>query len=90
MRQEFTMLRVRGVYDGSKITLLDPVSLAPNTPVEVLIPESAEDMEHYFWQRLLEVGLITAVRPHPTEDSPFTPVPISGEPISQTIIEERR
>jgi Fe2+ transport system protein FeoA len=82
------MLKVKGIYDGAKIVLLDPVSLAPNTRVEVLIPES--DMEQVYWQRLVELGLIKEVRAPLAKDQPFTPVHVTGAPLSQTIIEERR
>jgi hypothetical protein len=80
------MLKVKGIYDGTKIVLLEPVSLLPNTPVEVLIPEQ----EQAYWQRLIELGLVKDVRTPPIEDQPFTPVRVTGDPISQTIIEERR
>jgi hypothetical protein len=80
------MLKVKGIYDGLKIVLLEPVSLLPNTPVEILIPEQ----EQTYWQRLIEMGLIKEVRALPLEDLVVTPVNITGSPISQTIIEERR
>lgn len=80
------MLRVKGIYDGAKIVLLEPVSLLPNTPVEVLIPEQ----EEIYWQRLVELGLIKEVRPLPTDESPFTPIRVTGAPVSQTIIDGRR
>ena len=80
------MLKVKGIYDGTKIVLLEPVSLLPNTPVEVLIPEQ----EQAYWQQLIELGLVKEVRTPPTEDQPFTPIRVTGDPISQTIIEERR
>ena len=80
------MLRIKGIYDGTKIVLLEPVSLLPNTPVEVLIPEQ----EQAYWQQLIELGLVKEVRTPPIEDQSFTPVRVTGDPISQTIIEERR
>jgi hypothetical protein len=80
------MLKVKGIYDGVKIVLLEPVSLLPNTLVEVLIPEQ----EQLYWQRLKEFGLIKDIRSQASQDSSFTPVPVTGAPISQTIIEERR
>lgn len=79
------MLKVKGIYDGKKIVLLEPVSLLPNTPVEVLIPEQ----EQTYWQKLLNDGLITKVRSQP-KLQPFTPVSTTGTPVSKTIIEERR
>ena len=35
------MLKVKGIYDGAKVVLLEPVDLQPNTAVEVLIPDQA-------------------------------------------------
>jgi hypothetical protein len=84
------MLKVKGMYDGAKVVLLDPVSLSPNTAVEVLIPEQGADRERTYWQRLIELGLIKEVRTPPAEDQPFTPIRVIGVPVSQTIIEERR
>jgi hypothetical protein len=80
------MLKVKGIYDGAKIVLLEPVSLSPNTPVEILIPEP----EQLYWQRLIELGLIKEVRTQPINDESFVSIRVIGEPISQTIIEERR
>jgi hypothetical protein len=83
------MLRVKGIYDGTKIVLLEPVSLAPNTVVEVLIPEQAADAERLYWQKLVELKLITEIRPPSVNDQSFTPIQVTGKPISQTIIEDR-
>jgi hypothetical protein len=80
------MVKVKGIYDGTKIVLLEPVSLLPNTPVEVLIPE----MEQIYWQRLLELGLIKEIRSQSSESLSITPIRVAGKPVSQTIIEERR
>ncbi len=84
------MLKVKGTYDGEKIVLLAPLPLAPNSTVEVLIPEQAVDMEQVYWQRLISQGLIKEVRPQPMDECTFTPVHVTGAPVSQTIIEERR
>lgn len=81
------MLKVKGIYDGTKVVLLEPVMLQPNTTVEVLIPEP----EQLYWQRLYDVGLIKAMRAN--RDQPRqapAPARVSGEPTSQLIIEERR
>jgi prevent-host-death family protein len=63
----------------------------PDTPVEVLIPESAreESKERAFLKRLVRKGLLASKVSWP-EEAPFEPVPIEGPPLSQTIIEERR
>jgi len=36
------MKRVKGTYNGSSVVLKERVNLAPNTEVEVLIPEPEE------------------------------------------------
>jgi len=85
------MLKVKGIYDGAKIVLLDPVVLQPNTMVEVLIPDQAAEQEQAYWRRLREAGLITSVRASRRQPRQApAPVQVVGEPISQTIIEERR
>ncbi|TEU14705.1 MAG: hypothetical protein E3J21_15055 [Anaerolineales bacterium] len=86
------MVKIKGVYDGEHVRLLEPVHLIPDTPVEVLIPESAgeESQERAFLERLVEEGLLLAKEVSWPEEAPFEPVPIEGPPLSQTIIEERR
>ncbi len=90
------MIKVRGVYDGERVRLLEALDIPPNTEVEVLIPESrsdataGEESGEPHWQRLIEAGLIKD-RPHPEEiDDSFEPIPNPGEPISDTITRERR
>ena len=84
------MLKVKGVYDGAKVVLTEPLPLPPNSTVEVLIPEPSTDREDVYWKQLLNLGLVKRVRPQPTEAHKFTPVHVTGAPVSQTIIEERR
>ncbi len=79
-------MKVKGIYDGVNIVLLEPVALLPNTPVEIIIPEQ----EQLYWQRLKELGLIKEIRILPTDDESLIPVQIIGAPVSQTIVEERR
>jgi hypothetical protein len=81
---------IRGIYDGSAIHPIEPLGLPADTIVEILIPEPVEDAEQRFWQRLIELGLITDVRHGIVADEPFEPIPYSGAPVSQTIIDERR
>ena len=66
------MIKVKGIYDGSKVVLLEPVSLQPNTPVEVLIPEN----EQIYWQQLNELGLVKEVRSQLIDDTSFKPVDV--------------
>jgi hypothetical protein len=86
------MTKIKGVYDGKRVRLLEPVHLTPDTPVEVLIPESAgeESREQAFLERLVEEGLLLTKEVSRPEGAPFEPVPIEGAPLSQTIIEERQ
>lgn len=84
------MQKVKGIYDGKKIILLEPVSLLPNTVVEISIAEQSGDPEQAYWQRLIELGLISEIRTPPTEEQTFTPIRVTGVPVSQTIMEERR
>ena len=85
------MTKIKGVYDGKHVRLLEPVYLTPGTPVEVLIPESAreESREQAFLERLAEEGLLLIKEVSRPEEAPFELVSIEGPPLSQTIIEER-
>ncbi len=38
------MRHISAHYDGEKIVLDEPVSLSANTPLEVVIPDSQEDL----------------------------------------------
>jgi len=42
------------------------------------------------WQKLFEEGLITHVPSDISDEDDFEPIEIKGEPISETIIRERR
>jgi hypothetical protein len=56
-----------------------------------LTPEEIADQE--LQRRLLAAGVMSEIKPPPRflpAREPFTPVPITGEPISETIIRERR
>lgn len=39
------MRHVSAHYDGEKVVLDEPVSLSANTPVEVVIPDSQEELK---------------------------------------------
>jgi hypothetical protein len=57
--------------------------------VESTIPATDEPLQN----RLFQAGLLSEIRPSirvPTGTEQFTPVAIEGEPLSQTIIRERR
>jgi Arc/MetJ-type ribon-helix-helix transcriptional regulator len=48
--------------------------------------------EEQWQQQLLQVGLLSSIPVRPSSDTPraFQPVKIEGEPLSETIIRERR
>ena len=35
------MKHIRAIYDGQRVVLLEPVDLPPNTPVEVVVRDTA-------------------------------------------------
>ena len=84
------MIRVQGIYDGQKVVLTEPISLPANTAVEVIIDEPENERELIYHQRLVKLGLLKE-RPESTSGTTvYVPVQVSGEPLSQTIIEDRR
>ncbi len=85
------MLRIKGIYDGQKVVLVEPIMLPPNTEVEVVVADPAAEQEQAYWQRLIDQGLVKTVRPEPRalRHAP-APAQVTGEPISETIIAERR
>lgn len=84
------MIRVRGIYDGKQVRLLEDLDVPPETEVEVLVSATDDGRDDDHWQRLIDAGVIAA-RPHPNDlDDSFEPIPNLGEPISDTIIRERR
>ncbi len=48
------------------------------------------DEQEVVLQALYESGLVRKIRRPQSSSTPFKPVPISGKPLSETIIEERR
>jgi hypothetical protein len=84
------MLRIKGIYDGQKVVLVEPVNLPPNTAVEVIVAEPENSAEQLYRQRLLKLGLIKERPAVPADTTPYTPIEVDGLPLSQTIIEERR
>ena len=71
------MLKVKGVYDGERVILLEPVTMPPDTKVEVLIPEVNGESEQSYWQRLIELGLVREIADAP-DRKPRTPIQILG------------
>ena len=83
------MATIRGLYNGQTIVLLEPISLPPNTEVEIVIPEPEKEAENDYWNQLQLLGLIAKKQATPASKSTFVPVKVTGKPLSQTIIEER-
>jgi hypothetical protein len=88
----------RGIVRGRTIELAEPTDLPDGTEVEVRPappPETETDRqqrEQTFREQLLETGRIWSL---PSQDERArlknpTPVPITGAPLSETIIEDRR
>jgi hypothetical protein len=90
------MFKVKGVYNGTSIDLLEPISIPVNTEVEVMIEgpkpsiSDSQEAEQAFLEHLLEIGLISHIASGEIDPTPFEPIVISGKPLSETIIEERR
>lgn len=88
----------RGVVKGKTVVLDEPIDLPDGTVVEVqpVYPPPAtpeeQAQEEAFSQYLLEIGLIKRI-PTRKPDPPGidrTPIQITGRPLSEWIIEERR
>jgi hypothetical protein len=90
-------MKVKGIYDGTSVILLESVSLPPNTEVDVEIPEetiteSVEvvEAEARFRAELIRSGLVLNPSSKPTSVPSFDPIVVEGEPVSETIIRNRR
>ena len=92
------MVIYRGVVKGGVVVLLDDADLPDGQQVEVrIVPVSAEgtwdeERERRFVQQLWEAGYLSTPEgsaPDQAEDD-FAPIEVSGTPLSQMIIEERR
>lgn len=82
-------MRVKGIYDGNGVVRVDPLPIAANTPVEVVFTEATGE-EAAYWQTLAARGLV-ATRPEgPVGAAEAQPVTIEGEPLSKTIVDQRR
>jgi hypothetical protein len=71
---------------------LDRKLTSPAVRAEPPLTE-AERADQEAQRRLLAAGVISEIKPSrrvPTETERFTPIPIQGEPLSETIIRERR
>jgi hypothetical protein len=83
------MKHIRAIYDGQQVVLLEPVDLPPNTPLDVVVLDDAA-AEQQVLVTLQAQGLIRTTAPPANTLVPFTPVAVTGPPVSQTVLEERR
>lgn len=85
-----------GTIQGNTIVLPREVRLTDGLTVQVRVwplqrPVTSQQVtsEIQFKQKLLELGLLNDLKtPSPLEEAPF--VQVSGKPLSEMIIEERR
>jgi hypothetical protein len=56
------------------------------------IPLTPEEIDRQFQERLLKAGLISEIKPlySSLKEEAFEPIKVIGEPVSETIIRERR
>jgi hypothetical protein len=85
------------VYEGivkDRVVLLpDDVHLDEGLRVEIRIREAGQESpEELFKKRLVEVGLLEAIRKPswPLADQDRTPIQVKGKPLSEQIMEDRR
>ena len=73
-----------------QITQGEPQPAPATSPTDLTPDEMADQILQH---RLLEQGLISEIKPPPRlipVRERFTPIPITGEPLSETVIRERR
>ena len=78
-----------GGHAARSTSPLTAADIAKSAPVG---GDTEEAREAQLWQRLLELGLVSAPKP-PTplvEERPFRPIEVRGKPLSEMVIEERR
>lgn len=88
----------QGVVKGNVVVLPENAHVPDGTTVEVRVAEpqqaeaTSEEQEILFQQHLVEIGLMTEVRKPGSRapSSDFTPIKVSGKPLSEMVIEERR
>lgn len=89
MRPQELLMEIQKLPLRERRELLEALSRSISEHLESSKPISEDEAEHL----LLEQGVIGNV-PDPTsytdEDEAFEPIEVTGKPISETIIEERR
>jgi len=82
-----------GIVKDRVVHLPEDVHLDEGLRVEVRIPESGQESpEELFKKRLVEVGLLEAIRRPcwPLAGHDRTPIRVKGKPLSESIMRERR
>jgi hypothetical protein len=88
-----TTIRVKGIYNGKTIDLLEAVTIPADTEVVVLLPETVPTRKERLKQQLQDLvdsGVITHTAVELPRELDFHPITVAGKPVSETIIEERR
>lgn len=87
---------VRSQVEGGRFTSVDEALDAAIHLLRMRVPSTAQEesaAEDEFERRLMESGFLSAAygpRPAPPPEWTFTPIEIEGEPLSETILRERR
>ncbi|MBC7227510.1 MAG: hypothetical protein H5T61_09785 [Thermoflexales bacterium] len=79
-----------GIIQGNTIVLDQKVPLPEGSPVILTVTPRESDRELMFYAQLETEGLVSLPRPVPEEIYPPEPLVVSGKPLSQIIVEERR
>jgi hypothetical protein len=83
---------IRALSSEERQTVIAAVTETSREPSEQT-PLAEQSADEAYQRRLLAAGLISEIRLRHRDQEEFdrfTPVPITGPPLSQTIIEERR
>lgn len=84
---------IEAIYRQGQIELPPDMQLPENTRVTVIVPDRAEEdvTKEHLRQALAASGRVTVPEPYTSQESyeRHTPVPITGEPVSDIIIEQR-
>jgi hypothetical protein len=81
---------VKAVVQGKTLVLDEALPLPDGITVTVTLIPQGEISEQEFYSWLAAEGLISLPKPSPTGIRHSPPRKISGKPLSQIIIEERR
>ena len=88
----------RGIVNGNVVMLPADAQLTEGQVVEVYVPPSESErpvessLEQRLKRRVIELGLVreSAVAPQGLTDNDWTPIEVTGKPLSEYVIEDRR